>query len=247
MENIEITTRIKNREMSAKEYINYCKGILMQLNNEIFKCNYIYTFEKDIPFYFGTNLEKLGVDNIFEVISVSDEDSFKNEDSESITLTEKSKSWIGFNSLFFFKNNLENENSDIILSISSLGAYKNDMFATLSIEFSKDYKKKITYEMLVSILNILENYLDIHYYVAYTDEFFDEVFSNRYKLWLGWITFLKGKEIESMLPENIICSKINDGYLFSFSVERVESNNIDVIKKTNLLRNKLGEKGLLNI
>lgn len=247
MEKIEINFRVKNVEMSAKEYINVCKQLILKLKSTLSNINHIYTFEKDEPFYFSNDLSDFDTNNLYEIISVNkDEDVYQNTNKGDIHLYENSRSWIGFNSLFLCKENLESEDNNISFSISSLGAYEKDKFSVMKVEFSDEYQSKLNFEIIEKIINIFSETIKLDFAVVYTDEFFDEVFNVDYQLWIGWITFINKLEVEKYLPINIISEKISNGYLFSFSKEKVDSTNKAIIEESITLTNNLGRQGLLN-
>lgn len=251
MEKIEITSRISNiKAMTAEEYISFCKKILLELKNILPKFNHLYTYEKDLRFYFADDLGNFDTSNIDEIISFNkDEDVFKNENIENINNRElqiNSTSWIGFNSLFYFNDFFNETESLATIAISSLGAYESDKFAIIKLEFSKDYQKILSFDIINKIINILSKHTELDYAVAYTDEFFDEVFKREYKLWLGWITFINNIKVKNSFSTDTKYEKIKDGYLFYFDESKVDSKNKILLEKTIKLRDSLGNNGFLN-
>ena len=233
--------------MSAKEYILFCKLFLSELKSILPHFNNIYTFEKDSRYFFDENAENISPENIFKIISFDrEEDVFRNEDPTDKDLHINSTSWIGFNSLFFGNEQKNDEESQITITISSLGAYEKDKTAIIKLEFSKLYQKFINYEIIENITKLIAKYTNLDYLVAYSDEFFDKVWKKEYKLWLGWITFFNNPDVINLLHNDLIITKIKNGAMFGLSKEKINSKDSEIVSQTCILRDSLGKNRILD-
>lgn len=248
MENIQLTSRIYNtNELTAKEYISFCRELIVELKAMLPAINHIYTFKNDKRFYFDNDYSDIDILNMHEIISFNEkEDVFTNTDPNDKNLRENSKSWIGFNSLFYGSNLFSDKESLVTVSISSFGAFEKDQFAIIKIEFSTDYQSKVTFQVIEKIIKLLSQLTALDYAVAYTDAFFDEIFKSEYKLWMGWITFINNSNIINYLPTNILVKNIDKGYLFAFDEDIIDSSNSVQLEKTIKIRDHLGQLGFLN-
>lgn len=80
MEKIKVITRLTNREMSAHDFINYCKNIVVNLKN-IFsdlKMVSIWDDSTNSKFYFENNLANFSVQNLDKILIYNpEEDVFR--------------------------------------------------------------------------------------------------------------------------------------------------------------------------
>ena len=247
MEKLEIMTRIMSEEMTALEYIGFCKRLLADLMaiSPDFKNLAIWDDETDKVFYLQDDLSDFDERNFYRIIHEDKELAYKNSDPNDKDLTLHSTSWAGFHSLFFFSDDKNSDISNITISIDQ-GSYQSNAIRAISIKFSDTYQSKLTKEFLEAIIATLAKHFKLIYASVYTDEFWRSVFIKKHKLWVGWLTYINRREISDLLPADIEQKPLKDGVLFSLSSERVESTDEKLVQTAIEIRDVLGEKGLLN-
>ena len=247
MDKIKILTRIISEEMTALEYIGFCKGLLADLMaiSPDFKNLSVWDDETDKVFYLQDDLSDFDERNFYRIIHEDKELAYKNTDSTNKDLSLCSKSWAGFHSLFFFADTKGTSVSDIKISLTQ-GSYEPNDICVINIEFSDVYQSKLTKEFIEAIISVLAKHCKLIYVAAISNEFRSKVAKKGQDLWIGWLTYINRIEISDLLPADIEQKPLKDGVLFSLSSERVESTDEALVQTAIEIRDVLGEKGLLN-
>lgn len=247
---VEIIARLKFRELTAKEYIFYCKSFIIEIKKTFPNMYLSILDKKDKFFFFKDDLSDFNESNLYNIIIEDEEIVYCNPEKENKNLTIDSTSWLPFSSLFFLTEN-KNTNihsiPDISISISQ-GVKTFSSPVGVTINFSESFFTKINNEILKKIFLCLENTNDLRYAVAISDIFLDSVEDKEYNLWIGNLTYFSNKNIFQLLSKGISNSdfEILTTHLGSLivlnSIEPSEEN----IKKAIEIRNILGKEGLLN-
>ena len=249
MNEIEIIARLRFRELTAKEYVFYCKKIIIEIK-KIFPNMFLSVLdEKDNFFFFKDDLSDFNEKNLYNIIE-DKEIVYCNPEKENKNLTIDSTSWLPFSSLFFLTET-ENINihstPDVSISISQ-GVKTFSSPVGITINFSESLLKKMNNEVLKRIFLCLEATNDLRYAVAISDVFLDSVEGKKYNLWIGYLTYFSIKNISHLLPENISNSnfEILTTHLGSLIILKSIESSEENIKKAIEIRDVLGKEGLLN-
>lgn len=245
---VEIIARLKFRELTAKEYIFYCKSFIIEIK-KTFPNMYLSVLDKeDNFFFFKDDLSDFNESNLYNIIIEDEEIVYYNPNKENKNLTIDSTSWLPFSSLFFLTENINIHSiPDISISISQ-GVKTFSSPAGVTINFSESFFIKINNKILKKIFLCLENTNDLRYAVAISDVFLDSVEDKKYNLWIGNLTYFSNKNIFHLLSKSISNSnfEIHTTHLGSLIILNSIESSEENIKKAIEIRDILGKEGLLN-
>lgn len=243
MEKIKLISRLTNREMTAQEFIDYCKKIIVNLKITFPYLEVISTWDESTnsKFYFDNNLSNINGQNLKRILIYKEaEYVFLNDDQSDKDLYSNSKSWMGFNSLLYLSKN-KKESSDLSINITQ-GACNSDKTALVNIEFSDDFIKSITKEFVIKLVESLEKTDDLYYAVIISNELRRKVKQSGQNLWIGYFTYFNNKLAENYF-ENINIINLSKGVLMYLS-DKIELSALNVNKALEI-RDILGNE-LLN-
>lgn len=244
---MEIITRLNFRELTAREYISYCKELLKNIK-DIFPNMYLSILDdQDKVHFFQEDFEDFSEENLHKIIMEDKEIVYYNPDKENKRLTIDSTCWMPFSFLFFLNNDKNMniyEESDISINISQ-GVKKFSSPSIINIEFSSEFSKKINIEIIKKLFQCLEKTNDLQYAIFISDDFWDSVRIKGLKRWIGYVTYFANKDILKLLEnvDNIEISESNLGAMISLENLDFSEENI---QKAIQIRNILAEKGLLS-
>ncbi|PQA92918.1 hypothetical protein B0A69_12150 [Chryseobacterium shigense] len=243
MEKIKVITRLTNREMSAHDFINYCKNIVVNLKN-IFsdlKMVSIWDDSTNSKFYFENNLANFSVQNLDKILIYNpEEDVFQNDNEQDKNLYENSKSWIGFNTLLYLSKD-KSEASDLSINITQ-GASEKNKTALINIEFSDEFLTTLTKDFSIKLIESLEKSGDLVYAVVISNELRRKVKTSGQNLWIGYLTYFQHKNIKINLPDSVNSINYDKGILIDLG-EKIEISD-EAVNKAVTIRNILGDEAL---
>ncbi|MBD8082514.1 hypothetical protein [Chryseobacterium caseinilyticum] len=233
MEHIVLNFSIKKKEMNAREYIDFCKKILISLKSidDVFKSANTIDLENHNSYFFKEDLSDFTTENLKLIITEQEDIAYKNPVAENKELTEESKSWMGYFSTIFFggSDNIESY-SDVSLYIAQ-GSYENTP-ATIKIDFSNDLQHKLSEEYVFRLIEELAKIIDIEFASATSSQFFMKV-RRKGQYSIGWINYITNKNISSMLILNEKRKHLDNGIVFSISERDVfEADNNALIERS---------------
>jgi hypothetical protein len=243
MEKIKLITRLTNREMSAHEFINYCKSVIVNLKNTFSYLQMVSTWDDSTnsKFYFENNLANFNTQNLDKILIYNpEEDVFQNDNEQDKDLHENSKSWIGFNTLLYLSKN-KSETSDISINITQ-GASEKNKTALINIEFSDEFLKTITKDFSIKLIESLEKSGDLLYAVVISNEFRRKVKTGGQNLWIGYLTYFQDKNIKNLLTNIVNIINFDKGILIDLG-EKIEVSD-ETVNKAVKIRNILGAQAL---
>ncbi|MGF7108294.1 hypothetical protein [Treponema pedis] len=250
MNKIKIITRLNQREMTAREYISYCKNLLRNIK-AVFPEMYLSILDdNDVAYFFKNDLSDFGEENLYKIIMEDKEIVYYNPDKNNEDLTVDSKTWSPFSSLFFLKEKREADKysvSDISIDISQGSNDINDKIAVAIIKFSDNFTKRLNNSILEKIIYCLEKTGDLKFAVAISDNFRSEVKIKGQNLWIGYLTYFAHKDISRLFKDfkGIEVTETELGTLISLSNKFYLSE--ETVRKALAIRDILAEKGLMNL
>lgn len=247
---MEIITYLENRELTAREYISYCKELLKNIKT-VFPEMYLSILDdNDVTYFFKNDLSDFNEDNLYKIIREDKEIVYYNPDKNNENLTIDSKTWSPFASLFFLDEYPKTDiytDVDISIDISQGSNDKDEEVAVIKIEFSKEFSKKINLEATKKLISCIEQTKDLKYAVVISDELWDKVDSEEYDLWIGYLTYFSHKDISHLFKEfkDVGVTETDLGTLISLG------NKFDIseenVRKALVIRDILASKGLMNL
>lgn len=213
----EIITRLENRVMDAAEYISYCKNLIMQLKeiDPVFNVVGIWSDLQKCDYYFNQDLSDFGDIVFAEMQEESKEYTFINMNTDDKILHLDSKNDINFGFTCGFG---ENEESDISIYIS-YGSIDKSEFGIINFEFSDDYQQTMPESVLNGVVNLFVNNEKTLNVAVLSSELEDEIIEREEDddYMIGWITYLRNKNVTAYLPPEITKENKENGVLFSFN------------------------------
>lgn len=246
MEKIKVNFFIEREELTAQEYILFCKKIICSLQEMDPIYNIVETWNDNIfaTFRFNADLSNFNDNNLKIIINEDKEIRYKNTDDTNKGLTINSKSWMGFSSTFSFGIEDSLQNKSVSISIKH-GAYDENQTSTIIFEFSDSFQKeRINKKYIVQLIKTLETQLDIKFANAISSSFFIKFRQKGYYT-IGWINYVNDKTIANYLRNEDICYISKKGVLFSISDQMPTLNN-EALEKTMQLRDELIKYGYLS-
>ncbi|WP_312992359.1 hypothetical protein [Chryseobacterium flavum] len=230
MEKIKLISRLKNREMSAHEFIDYCKNIIINIKNKFNDLHMVSTWDDstDSKFYFQNDLMDFNGQNLDKILIYNkEEDVFSNQDGQDKDLHENSKSWVGFNTLVYISRE-KSEVSDISVNITQGAAEKNKT-ALINMEFSDEFLNDITKESLIKIIKSIELSGDLIYAVIISNEFRRKVKTAGQNLWVGFLTYFENRNEARALPDTIRIHDSENGIIIDLD-DNMETSDQNISK-----------------
>lgn len=233
MEHIILNFSIKKKEMTAQEYIAFCKKILISLKSidDVFKIANTIDLTNHKSYFFKEDLSDFTAENLKLIIEEQDDIAYKNPIEENKELTKESKSWMGFSSTIFFggNDNIESK-SDVSLYISQ-GSYENSS-ASIKIDFSKDLQQQLSEVYVFRLIEELAKTVDIEFASATSSLFFLKV-RRKGQNPIGWINYTTNNMISSILHADENQKQLDKGTIFSIAGKDLfGADNITLIERS---------------
>lgn len=238
MENIKINFSIERKEMTTKEYINFCKNIISKLksHDDLFGDLNIIDVNNKSHYFFKEDLSDFDFETLFPIINEEDI-TYRNADVSNKSLTLYSKSWTGFSTKLFFGGQKDIDGvADIQLGISQ-GSYENRV-ASINIEYSKKLQDKLNIDYIVGLVEVINQNTNLIFANTITNKFFLEI-RQKGKRSVGWVNFTRNKKIVSILDENDVYKVIQNGVIFSISENMPSNENKNLIEKAKKISDEL--------
>lgn len=247
MEKIKLNFFIKTEVLTAKEYINFCKKIILHLQSfdSLYKSLSVIDIHNKKNYFFDKGLSDFNSKNVKKIIIEEKDVAYKNSDLNDKELSKNSMSWAGFSSILFFGNNVDGENiPDISLNITQ-GSYEG-IKSSIKIEYSEKNQDKLTQDYIFKLIKNLTQVVDVKFGNAITNELFRKLRQKR-QFTIGWITYIKSQEIYNLLEYNIKKEKINQGVCFSLTENIPDEIDQKIIDKAIQIKQNLEKKDLLTL
>ncbi|MDR2121453.1 MAG: immunity 52 family protein [Tannerella sp.] len=246
MEQIDFLIRFPNKEMTAREYIGFCKIILKSLLNASsdFTTVGIWSQVKKANYNFDMNLTNFEETILKEMQIESEEYAFINENESEKNLMPDSRSYGNFAFSFAFSFNGD-ESREMGVSIWA-GDSGNKETGILNFTFPEKTESSITLKKILPLLKINIDLVNPYYATISSFEFRKKANQKDDKFKIGWINYFSDKQTASLLPKDVSKEVLpNGGVIFWLSEERTVSTNETLVAKATEIRNILAKKGLL--
>lgn len=230
MNTIEIITRFRSRSLNAGQYIAYCKSLLSSIK-KLFPQLHLYILDdKDELLFFEEDLSNFDETHLYHIIMWDKRITYHNPDKNNPHLTIDSTCWAPFSSLFFF-NRQQNINKNSVADISISVSQGVEIFsapAIILIDFSNDFIKELSEEVLEKLIFCLEQTHDLQYAVVISDDLEDKVPAKGENLWIGYLTYFSNDYFHKLptIPQGIKVTQTVLGKLFSLG------NTFDLSEET---------------
>ena len=236
-EKIEIITRFSSPVMTAKEYIDFSRNVLLHLRNfhPIFETVFSWGGQPsswtEIMSDFS-NFNSVVFQHIYD-----NEINYRNPNNLKGFLPE-SISWAGFSNAY--SNTQKPQDAKYSVSI---GAGNEDGIGFINIElpqlnFDEFYELKTVKALISHILQVVQ--LNTAY--AITESLFDAVvdFDKPYDVQIGWLNFFANKRISANLPKDVTQALSSEGCFFWLD-DNIGLPSTYLIQKAINIRDILGE------
>jgi hypothetical protein len=233
VENIKVNFSIKNKTITAGEYINFCKKILnnLFLFDRIFSVVGTWDNENKIDYVFSNDLSDFNEKALKIIINEDKEIKYINFNIEDENLIIDSKSWCGFTSSFDFGNL-------ITLNISYGSTERKDSF--IKFEFNQNLSSKLDKHFIVNFMGIISSLVEVKFANCLTNKFFLKI-RQKGKNSIGWINYSNNKNIVDFLSNNEVIKISTNGIFFSIADKNpfnIDDNNA-VVERSKEISNKL--------
>ena len=102
------------------------------------------------------------------------------------------------------------------ISVDILFGSNKKSRGNLIIDFPQyGYPEFSNYKFVKKLFKKCMSFFEVEYAVVISNLFRRKVEIEGYSLWVGWITYIKDKEVYELLPSNIEKEKISEGVIFS--------------------------------
>lgn len=213
----KIITRLENRVMNAAEYISYCKNLIMQLKeiDPVFNVVGIWSDLQKCDYYFKPDLSDFANIVFAEMQEESKEYTFINMNTDDKILRLNSKKYTNFTFVCGFG---EKKESDISISIS-YGSINKSKLGVINFEFSDEYQQAMSESVLNGMVNLFVNNEKTLNVAVLSSELADEIYEREEDddYMIGWVTYLRNKNVTAYLPPEITKEHKENGVLFSFN------------------------------
>ena len=246
MEKQKLLIRFPNKEMTAREFIAFCKHILcsfQQFAPDMATVG-IWSADKKANYYFDKKLSDFE-NIIFKEMQIEEEKkgfAYINDDKSDKELNLNSKSYGNFALNFGISNNGD-ENEEISITI---WAGKANETGILNLEFPDKLQQNISFVKILQLAEFSINLVKPYYVTVISNEFRRKVGMEGQNCWIGWINYFFNKEVANLLPKNIEKKVFSDGgVLFWLSEEKELSIDEVAVQEAIKIRDILNKKGLL--
>lgn len=252
MENMKILFRFPNVEMTAQEYLDFAKHILLSIKK--FDPEFLNIYSHGFTRKSGRYLKEDLSDFHERVLKqIGEKGVYINSDPDDIKISLLSKSYTHFMSSY----TLERKNDEeLTVGVSCGSIYKNDFIGVIVIKLSESMQNNIRFDYILSLFSSLIAEVKPAYASVETYEFDrtvqldgkdedDDDDDWKQNIEIGWITYLAKPEIIKLIPDTIDCKQTENGVIFWFDEDKVFSDNADAVQKAIQIRNILEEHDLL--
>ncbi len=215
MEKIILNFSIAKEEINAEEFIAFCKKIIFCLKayDDIFNSVNVIDVNTCISYFFENDLSDFDAKQLKLIINEQKDIVYDNSGSDNQSLTEQSKSWIGFSSVIFFGGGEDVESTPEVSLTISQGATGSTP-ATIKIEFADKNQKKLTTAYTFGLIEEISKVVKVLDASAISGKFFVKV-RRKAKPSIGWINYTRNKNILTFLKAEEEMRELSDGVIFS--------------------------------
>lgn len=245
MEKQRLLIRFPNQEMTAREYIAFCKHILhafQQFAPDMATVG-IWSLAKKADFYFDKKMPDFEDIILKEMQIEGKEYAFINENKEDKGLHLDSKSYGNFAFNFGLSNNGD-ESKEISISI---WAGDKSKIGLLNVGFRNKLQPNLNLSNLLKLLEFNIDLVHPYYAIISSFKFTEKINKEENDIEIGWITYISHKEVVNLLPKNVERKVLpNGGVIFWLSEEKALSTDEIAVQKAIEIRDILGARKLLN-
>ncbi len=249
-EKLSFMALFRDYEMTAQEYINFCKHFMIRLQayDERFKTIYSWGLTAKKSGYIKEDLSDFD-EVVFKQLSRSI--AYINPDSDNKKLTLQSRNRVSFMHSF---SNTNKSKDKISVSISggvcSHAAISYTGLGGIYFNYSNDLQEQLTLSELLDRLEFTVSVVPLLYssigYISFSnivneldiDKKLDEIKIN-------WITYTNRIETAEVLPDYVSYKKLPTGVIFWLSESKITADDTEYVEKAIEVRNILAKHDLL--
>ncbi|GHT15295.1 hypothetical protein FACS189426_22740 [Bacteroidia bacterium] len=243
MEAYELIIHFKSPTMTAREYLDFSKNILIRLAefDSIFRDLFGWGTKANARRQIDPSLN-----DFYEIVFKQIEDktiAYENPDPDNKNFTLDSKCFIGYGNSY--SNTTRKKDGQITVSIE---AGKDTQTGILIIEFPEcNFIRFNEYAYVRSLFQKCIQMLNPVYGYIISDAIIELNNADRNESEIGWFTYLGEKNILNILPDYIYKEELENGTLFLLSKDIPDVSNRETEYKIKEIRKSLMKKNLLNI
>lgn len=235
-EKVMLRLRFDKADLTAEEYINFCKNILQSLMNfDSYFSNFgSWNLETNSAINFGDNFEDF-YDKVF--LQIKDKEiAFINPNSEDKDFQNESISPFGFRTSYT-PNSIIESNANISIDVSPTSSSRSSFFL---FEFpSEQIERFINIHFAMALLKNLQIILHPIDGTILTKPFFHKVNKKDFDPPIGWITYIKDSSRIKNISVDLIKEFASDGVILILKESCPDSNDIDYVNKAIEIRDML--------
>jgi len=228
--------RFDKADLTAEEYINFCKNILQSLMNfDSYFSNFgSWNLETNSAINFGDNFEDF-YDKVF--LQIKDKEiAFINPNSKDKDFQNESISPFGFRTSYT-PNSIIESNANISIDVSPTSSSRSSFFL---FEFpSEQIERFINIHFAMALLKNLQIILHPIDGTIFTKPFFHKVNKKDFDPPIGWITYIKDSSRIKNISVDLIKEFASDGVILILKESCPDSNDIDYVNKAIEIRDML--------
>lgn len=243
---IKLICRFDRKEMTAEQYMSFCKMILNELHefDNFFGAYATYDLKLNKKQYFDeslSNFEEIVFNQLYD-----DKIAYINEEPGDKNFYRTSISPFGFSNIYFLNSQVES-NAGISLFVSHPTSHSH---SNLIIVFpNENYPKFQELSYCKKLLKKVISLFDPYYAAIIPANFFKKIPTKKNTdLRIGWQTYFKNIEIAEYLPKDVQIEKANGGVFITLA-DDINSNITEdtIIQRVKRVKEILSEKGLLTM
>ncbi|SDF90658.1 hypothetical protein SAMN05421827_10269 [Pedobacter terrae] len=235
-EKVMLRLRFDKADLTADQYINFCKNILKSLMNfdSYFSDFGSWNLQTNSAVYFSNDFEDFH-NKVFQLIN--DENiAYINPNSEDKDLHDHSISPFGFRT-YYTPNSMVESNANISIDVSPTSSSRSSFFI---FEFpSERIEEFINSQFAIALLKHLQTILQPIDGTILTKPFFHKVNKKDFDPPIGWITYIKDSLKIKEISVDVVKEFTSNGVILVLKENCPDSNDIEYVNKAIEIRDFL--------
>jgi hypothetical protein len=241
---IKIVTRFKTGTLTAREYIELSKSIMLGLK-KFHKVFEVVNSWGDHPTSWTpieenfSNFENIVLNHIYD-----DEVVYTDAAGNKVDYSMDARSWVRFSNSY---SNVKNPHEDKYLI--SIGAGGESGWGFVNIELpTSHFDEFCLIEKLINLIANLLQIIDLEGAYVYTKTLYDQVvdYDKDYDIEIGWLNYLKNKDALTHIPTEVFRESYKNGITFWLDTE-ISVPTEETIFTAMKTRDILGDLGYLSL
>lgn len=240
MENYSLILYFNSKCLTAREYVDFSKEILLRLReiDPIFTNLFGWGKKANARRQISSDMHNFD-EIVFEQIR-DNSIAYQNPDPKNKEFTWQSKCFIGYSNSYSNTTRIKEGK----ISINITGGQEND--GILIIDFPQyNYPQFSDYSFIRKLFLKSISLVNADYGCVISNKFTSLVKRDKDKIWIGWFTYLKKREVCELLPADLMKEKTESGIVFTLSKTMPQPTDQEIIDKALNVRNLLRDHKLI--